>query len=76
MNNLVSHRTDSGPQPLLNPAAASHFLGVSKSFLDKKRVRGDGPPFCKIGRRVAYRLIDLEQWIGQRRFNSTSEAQQ
>jgi hypothetical protein len=39
--------------------AASH-LGVSKSFLDKKRLSGDGPAFLKLGRRVLYEKSDLE----------------
>lgn len=57
---------------LLNASAASRVLGVSKSFLDKRRVRGDGPPFRKIGSRVFYRAAELDQWVDQYRHTSTS----
>lgn len=59
---------------LLSPAAASLFLGVSKSFLDKRRISGDGPPFRRIGRRVFYWRDELVQWVDQFRQTSTSEA--
>jgi predicted DNA-binding transcriptional regulator AlpA len=57
---------------LLDPTAASQFLGISKSFLDKRRVRGDGPPYRKIGRRVFYWRSELEQWVDQSARTSTS----
>jgi predicted DNA-binding transcriptional regulator AlpA len=57
---------------LLDPAAASEFLGVSKSFLDKRRVSGNGPPYRKIGRRVFYWRNELEAWVDQFSHTSTS----
>lgn len=61
------------PVPLLDTKAAAGFLRVSKGFLDKSRVKGDGPPFAKIGRRVCYRLPDIHEWVAGRRRTSTSE---
>ena len=52
---------------------AAHRLGLSKSALAKMRLAGTGPKYCKLGRRVGYRLVDLEDWIEQNRFQSTSE---
>lgn len=63
------------PGRLLDTKAASRFLGVSKSFLNKKRVAGGGPVFCKVGRRVLYEFGDLQRWVADRRFSSTSEFQ-
>lgn len=37
------------------------------------RVRGEGPPFSKIGGRVVYPLDKFEEWERSRIFGSTSE---
>ena len=37
-------------EPLLTQDEVSALLGVSSSTLEKMRMRGDGPPFTKIGR--------------------------
>lgn len=49
------------------------YLGVSLSWLDKSRLRGDGPPFLKIGGRVVYDLGDLDAYLASCRRQSTSE---
>jgi predicted DNA-binding transcriptional regulator AlpA len=48
----------------LSEEDAAQFLGVSKSFLAKRRCYGDdGPPYVKYGgKRVVYLRADLEQW--------------
>jgi hypothetical protein len=35
---------------LLTPKQAAHFLCLSTSWLAKARMRGDGPPYSKLGR--------------------------
>jgi Helix-turn-helix domain len=57
---------------LVESEAAAH-LRVSKSFLAKKRCSGGGPLFVKIGRRVLYRLSDLEEFTEQGKRRSTSD---
>jgi predicted DNA-binding transcriptional regulator AlpA len=52
---------------------AARFLSVSKSWLDKKRLDGGGPPYLKLGRRVVYDLDDLERWATGNRRHHTSE---
>ena len=37
-------------EPLLTQDEVSALLGVAASTLEKMRMRGDGPPFTKIGR--------------------------
>ncbi len=39
----------------------------------KKRWKGDGPPFIKIGNRVLYRRSDVEAWLAAHEFRSTAE---
>ena len=49
--------------PLLSTVEAAGRLGVSSSYLNKLRVTGGGPPFLKIGARVAYDQADLVTWL-------------
>lgn len=60
-------------QTLLTAQQVSDAYGVAKSTLAKMRLSGTGPVFVKLGRRVAYRLDDLEAWVTENRFRSTSE---
>ncbi len=56
--------TDPGrPAPLMvDTRAAAGLLGVSKSYLEKLRMleAEHGPPFARLGRKVLYRVSDLE----------------
>jgi hypothetical protein len=58
---------------LLTPREAAMRLRVSESFLAKARMRGDGPPFIRIGRSIRYCEADLVQWMRWRQRLSTSE---
>ena len=58
---------------LLDAQKAADWTGLSTSTLAKLRLSGDGPTYAKLGRRVVYRLHDLETWIEAHRFKSTSE---
>ena len=59
---------------LRTPKEAAEFLRVSTSFLAKARMRGDGPPYIKIGRSIRYSEIALIQWMKSCQKLSTSEA--
>jgi len=59
----------------LRAIEAAKYVRLSSSTLAKMRLRGDGPPFIKAGSRsVLYAISDLDAWLGQRTFRSTSEA--
>lgn len=60
----------------LDQCQAATFLRISERTLERLRCHGDGPKFCKLGRRVAYRQADLLEWAEARVFASTTEAQQ
>lgn len=60
----------------LDQPQAAGFLKISERTLERMRWQGDGPKFCKLGRRVAYRQSDLLDWANARVFSSTTEAQQ
>jgi predicted DNA-binding transcriptional regulator AlpA len=53
---------------------AARLVGLSESTLAKLRLNGNGPIYCKLGRRVVYRLADLEQWLQSRTTRDTSDA--
>ncbi len=55
-------------------AEAARMLGLSESTLAKLRLNGNGPVYCKLGRRVVYRPADLEQWLHSRTVRDTSDA--
>jgi hypothetical protein len=49
------------------------LLRVSVSWLAKARMRGDGPPFIKVGRSVRYAELALQHWMRSRQRLSTAE---
>lgn len=53
--------------------AASALTGVSVSSLQKMRMRGDGPPYVKLGQRVRYQPSTLREWVERHVVRSTSE---
>jgi hypothetical protein len=42
--------------------------------LDRLRLSGNGPVYCKLGRRVVYRREDLYAWLESRVARDTSDA--
>ena len=58
---------------LLTPKDAAILLRLSESWLAKARMRGDGPPYVKLGRAIRYREGALLQWLKSRQRLSTSE---
>ena len=59
---------------LLSTPQAAEFLSISPKTLAKWRLTGEGPEFCKLGRRrVVYRLGDLLAFVEAGRRRSTSD---
>lgn len=57
----------------LDTKGAAAYLDCSPSFLNQGRVRGDGPPFRKLGHSVRYKRDDLDAWMDENGYQSTSE---
>ena len=53
---------------------AASYLGLSKRYLEKLRLTGNGPIFIKIGRSVRYRQSDLNAFLERHAIGSTSES--
>ena len=54
--------------------AAKHTRRSIRTLQRERAEPGSDPlPFIKIGRRVLYRLADIEEWLARRTFHSTAE---
>ena len=68
MEALLSHDpgqvTDPFDGALLTSRQAAEYLGLTKRFLERRRLVRQGPPFVRISKRcVRYRRSDLDEWI-------------
>lgn len=59
--------------PFRSQAFAAAHVNLSERTLEAYRVKGGGPPYYKLGRRVCYRVQDLNAWAEAQRRTSTSE---
>lgn len=66
------------PQEILNVPEAAAYLRVSPATLNRYRSKGGGPVYTQTvaGGRVCYRKADLDAWLKERSWSSTSEAQE
>jgi predicted DNA-binding transcriptional regulator AlpA len=60
-------------QKYLRNRPAAEYLGVSESFLNKRRVNGEPPAFFKIGKVVIYSLSELDRYLATCHRKSTSD---
>lgn len=58
---------------LIDTKAAAERVALSVRMMEDLRLKGDGPPFAKIGRAVRYRVADLDAWVAGRLVTSTSD---
>lgn len=54
------------------PHEAAEYLRTSVSTLAKRRVYNGAPKFCRIGRAIRYRKVDLDDFMARTRVGSTS----
>lgn len=48
---------------LLDSPTVATLLGLARGSLANMRSRGEGPPFCRLGRAIRYRPEDVEAWV-------------
>jgi hypothetical protein len=48
-------------------------LRLSQRTLERLRLDGSGPRYCKLRRSIRYRQSDLEAWLARNAIGSTSE---
>ena len=54
---------------VLNDVGAAAFLGLAVQSLRNARSRREGPPYIKMGRRIVYRVSDLEEYLNRHRID-------
>jgi predicted DNA-binding transcriptional regulator AlpA len=57
---------------LLTPKQAARHLNLSVSWLAKRRLAGNGPPYFKLVGAVRYVEASLQQWMKSQQRTSTS----
>jgi predicted DNA-binding transcriptional regulator AlpA len=57
---------------LLTPKQAARLLNLSVSWLAKRRLAGNGPPYFKLVGAVRYVETSLQQWMKNQQRTSTS----
>lgn len=58
---------------LLTEGETANYLNISKSKLQKDRVKGVGVPFVLIGTCVRYKMGDIMAYIAKNTCNSSSQ---
>ena len=58
---------------ILNTKEAANYVRLGKPTLERFRISGGGPRYCKLGGAVRYRRADLDAWLESRLVRSTSE---
>lgn len=65
---------ESKAQALMDTSMTAKYLGCSKSWLEKARVSGIPKiKYIKLGKKVVYRLEDLNAFLDEQCRTSTSE---
>ncbi len=59
-------------QVVFNDVQAARYLGLAPQSLRNLRHYRKGPPYCKLGRRVVYKIADLDQYLAERRIDPGS----
>lgn len=59
---------------VLTTTEAAQYVRLGKPTLERFRITGKGPSFCKLGGAVRYRRADLDEWL-ERRLVASASAQ-
>ena len=70
---LSSDSESARVERLLTARDAANLLRLSSSWLAKARMRGDGPPYIKLGRSIRYSETALLLWTRAHQRLSTSQ---
>lgn len=57
---------------MIDEKQAGEFLGWSEATMRLNRRAGRGPAFYKLGKKVRYRLVDLEGFVERQRVDPAS----
>jgi predicted DNA-binding transcriptional regulator AlpA len=55
---------------ILSPKQLAERIQRPERTIERWRLTGEGPAFIRLGRRIAYRVEDVERWLAGRTFAS------
>ena len=58
---------------VLTTVEAAQYVRLKKTTLERFRLTGKGPTYCKLGAAVRYRRCDLDEWLKTHLINSTND---
>lgn len=64
---------DTARRALMSRPQAAAYLGIAPQTLAILAMRGGGPRFVKLSRRVLYDPADLDSWVEQNKRQTTSD---
>lgn len=50
----------------MSAAKTAQYMGISLAYLRKLCCARTGPRFAKVGRRIVFKLEDIEEWLDKR----------
>ena len=74
MNDNKSTVIEFSTKAVMQTDEAAHYLGLAAQTLCKWRCSGGGPRFIRLGRKVVYRIKDLDAFLESRVCESTTDA--
>ena len=51
------------PVGYLSPKQAARLTGYTEKALERRRQRGNGPPYSKVGKSIRYAVADPQAWM-------------
>jgi len=72
----AARRQPAATSDMLCEVDAAAYIGMSRSWLSKQRMRAasDQPAYLKIGKAIRYRRDDLDRWLESRRHGPAADA--
>ncbi len=65
---MAEHVTNgSGQTQFLCTKSIARRFGLSPSWFEKARCRGEGPPFYRISTKILYAVDEADNWMAQHR---------
>ena len=70
----TNHDGGRGAPQYVRTDRLAQLTGLSRSYWNKRRVYGDGPPFLRVGGAILYELAAVHAWLAKRQRASTSDS--
>jgi hypothetical protein len=69
----IANQSGESLRRYLTPEEASRYLAIPLRSLERLRLTGNGPAFCKVNRLCRYDVTELDRFMKSRQRTSTSD---